>query len=136
VELLCYLFVVRAIPAFLRSDKGPELASRAVRKWVTHAGVETLCVAPGSPRENGHAESCNERLRDELLNRELFLHMAELRYVVERRRMGYNPCRPHRSPGYMNPAALAAGCVGPGSATLHQSQHNEDVRHPLIEAGT
>ena len=99
-------------------------------------GVKTLFVAPGSPWENGYVESFNEKLRDELLNRELFLHMDELRYVVERWRMDYNHYRPHSSLGYMSPAAFAASCVGPDSATLRQSQHNENIRDPLIKAGT
>ena len=136
VELLRYLFVVRGAPAFIRSDNGPECASRAVRKWLAHAGVKTLFVAPGSPWENGYVESFNEKLRDELLNRELFLHIEELRYVVDRWRIDYNHYRPHSSLGYRSPAAFAASYVGPDSATLRQSQHNEDVRHPLIEAGT
>ena len=120
----------------IRSDNGPEFASRAVRKWLTHAGVKTLFVAPGNPWENGYVESFSEKLRDELLNRELFLQIDELRYVVERWWMDYNHYRPHSSLDYMSPAAFAASCVGPDSATLRQSQHNEDVGHPLIEAGT
>jgi len=136
VEVLRYLFAVRGAPSFLRSDNGPEFVSLAVRQWLQHAGVQTLFVAPGSPWENGYVESFNEKLRDELLNRELFLHLEELRYVVERWRMDYNHYRPHSSLGYTSPAAFAASCVGPDSATLRQSQHRSDVRHPLIEAGT
>ncbi len=95
-------------PGFLRSDNGLEVASRAVHRWLTHAGAKTLCVAPASPWENGYVESFNEKLRDELSNRELFLRMDELRYFVERWRMDYNHYRPHSSRGYMSPAAFAA----------------------------
>lgn len=136
VEVLRYLFAVRGAPQFLRSDNGPEFASEAVRKWLEATGTETLFIAPGSPWENGYVESFNDKLRDELLNRELFLHPDELRYVVDRWRMDYNHYRPHSSLGYMSPAAFAASCVEPDSATLRQSQHSNVLRHPLTEAGT
>lgn len=84
----------------------------------------------------GYVESFNEKFRGELLNRELFLHLDELRYVVDRWRMDYNHYRPHSSLRYMSPAAFAATCVEPDSATLHQSQHSNVLRHPLTEAGT
>jgi transposase InsO family protein len=63
---------------------GPEFVSKVVKKWLKATGVDTLYIAPGSPRENGYIESFNSRLRDELLNRELFLSISELRYVVDR----------------------------------------------------
>ena len=97
VELLRYLFAVRGNPAHIRSDNGPEFISGAVQKWLEKAGVETLYIAPGSPWKNGYIESLNSRLRDELLNRELFLSIDELRYVVNRWRMDYNHYRPHSS---------------------------------------
>ena len=136
VEVLRYLFVIRGGPAFIRSDNGPEFASKAVETWLKHTDAKTLFVAPGSPWENGYVESFNEKLRDELLNRELFLHIAEVRYVVDRWRMDYNHYRPHSSLGYMSPAAFAASCFGSDSATLHQPQNNNSGCHPLIEAGT
>jgi putative transposase len=106
-EVLRYLFTVRGEPDFIRSDNGPEFASKAVKKWLEISGVKTLYVAPGSPWENGYVESFNSKLRDELLNRELFLHIDELRYVADRWRMDYNHYRPHSSIGYMAPAAFA-----------------------------
>ena len=115
VELLRYLFLVRGAPAYLRSDNGPEFVSREVTKWLDHAGVKTLFVAPGSPWEHGSVESFNEKLRDELLNRELFLHIDELRYVVDSWRMDYNHYRPHSSLGHMSPAAFAATRAPPSS---------------------
>jgi putative transposase len=108
VEVLRYLFAVRGCPDYIRSDNGPEFVSKAVRKWLKVSGVKTLYIAPGSPWENGYVESFNSKLRDELLNRELFLHIDELRYVADRWRMNYNHYRPHSSLHYMAPAAFAA----------------------------
>ena len=108
VDLLRYLFAVRGEPDYIRSDNGPEFACRAVKQWLQAAGVGTLFIAPGSPWENGYIESFNGKLRDELLNRELFLHIDELRYVVDRWRMDYNHYRPHSVLGYISPAAFAA----------------------------
>jgi len=122
-----YLFTVRGWPKYIRSDNGPEFVSKAVGKWLEVSGVETLYVALGSPWENGYVESFNSRLRDELLNRELFLHIEELRYVADCWRMGYNHYRPHSSLGYMAPAAFAAKCLEQGSATLRLAQDRENT---------
>ena len=127
VEVLRYLFVVRGAPEFIRSDNGPEFVSNAVQKWLENSGVDTLYVAPGSPWENGYVESFNSKLRDELLNRELFLHIDELRYVADRWRMDYNHYRPHSSLDYMAPAAFAAKCLEQGSATLRLPQDKENM---------
>ena len=127
VEVLRYLFAVRGCPAYIRSDNGPEFASKAVQDWLKNTGVDTLYVAPGSPWENGYVESFNSKLRDELLNRELFLHIDELRYVANRWRMDYNHYRPHSSLGYMAPAVFAVKCLEPGSATLRFPQDRENV---------
>lgn len=118
VEVLRYLFAVRGWPKYIRSDNDPEFVSKAVQKWLEVSGVDTLYVAPGSPWENGYVESFNSRLRDELLNRELFLHIDELRYVADRWRMDYNHYRPHSSLGYMAPATFATSCLDQGSALL------------------
>lgn len=136
VEVLRYLFAVRGVPDFIRSDNGPEFTGRAVKRWLRHAKVKTLFVAPGSPWENGYVESFNAKLRDELLNRELFVHIDEVRYVVDRWRMDYNHYRPHSSLDYMAPAAFAANCPGFDSATLRQPQDKDKEFNPLIEAGT
>ena len=120
------VFTVRGEPDHIRSDNGPEFANKAVKRWLTISGVKTLFVAPGSPWENGYVESFNSKLRDELLNRELFLHIDELRYVVDRWRMDYNHYRPHSSLGYMAPAAFAATCLEQGSATLGLTQDKEN----------
>jgi len=126
VEVLRYLFAVRGCPKYIRSDNGPEFISEVVQMWLEKAGVDTLYVAPGSPWENGYVESFNSKLRDEFLNRELFLHIDELRYVADRWRMDYNHYRPHSSLDYMAPAAFAAKYLEQGSATLRLPQDKEN----------
>jgi putative transposase len=127
IDVLRYLFAVRGAPEFIRSDNGPEFISNTVKKFLRNSGVDTLYVEPGSPWENGYIESFNSKLRDELLNRELFLHIDELRYVVDRWRMDYNHYRPHSSLDYMAPAAFAAKCLEQGSATLRLPQDKENT---------
>ena len=134
VRTLAELFAIRGRPGYIRSDNGPEFASRAVRKWLQRTGVGTLFIEPGSPWENGYIESFNGKFRDECLNGELFLSLAEARYVVDRWRMDYNHHRPHSRLNWMTPAAYAASCpklgrpcVPPGSATPHPPEHTENV---------
>jgi len=107
IDQLYYLFLLRGIPEHIRSDNGPEFTAKAIRSWLNKVGVKTLFIEPGSPWENGYIESFNSRLRDELLNGEIFLHIDELRAVVERWRMDYNHYRQHSSLGYMTPAEYA-----------------------------
>jgi putative transposase len=126
IDILRYLFLVRGEPCFIRSDNGPEFTAKKVKKWLKDMDVKTLFIEPGSPWENGYIESFNAHLRDELLDREIFFSMTELRYVVDRWRMDYNHYRPHSSLGYMTPAAYAATCIGPDSATLRQPQCRVD----------
>ena len=104
VEVLRYLFAVRGTPQFIRSDNGPEFVAKEVRKWLGQADVQTLFIAPGSPWENGYVESFNGKLRDELLNREIFYSLKEVQILTERWRREYNTLRPHSSLGYRPPA--------------------------------
>ena len=124
VEVLRYLFAVRGTPKCLRSDNGPEFVAKEVRKWLDQADVQTLFIAPGSPWENGYVESFNGKLRDELLNGELFLSLAEARWVIDRWRLDYNHRRPHSSLDYQTPATYAVGCVIPASATPQPPEHS------------
>ena len=124
VRVLRYLFAVRGVPKHIRSDNGPEFVAKEVRKWLGQADVETLFVAPGSPWENGYVESFNGKLRDELLNRELFLSLEEARWVVDRWRMDYNHHRPHSALDYRTPAVFAADCVLPATATPSPPEHS------------
>ncbi len=111
VETLQYLFAVRGAPGHPRSDNGPEFVAQEVTRWLSRAGVKTLFIAKGSPWENGYVESFKSRFRDELLDRELFLSLAEARWVVDRWRLDYNHRRPHSALDYQTPAAFAARCA-------------------------
>ena len=117
IEVLQYLFAVRGTPKHIRSDNGPEFVSKAVQKWLHQASVGPLYIAKGSPWENGYVESFNGKLRDELLEREIFLSQAEARWVIDRWRLDYNHHRIHSSLNYQTPAAFAAACLLPASAT-------------------
>ena len=127
VGVLQYLFAVRGRPAHLRSDNGPEFVAQAVRRWLAQADVNTLFIAKGSPWENGYVESFNGKLRDELLNRELFLSLEEARWVIDRWRLDYNHHRPHSALDYQTPAAFAAGYVLPASATPQPPEHSRFI---------
>lgn len=98
----------RGAPACIRSDNGPEFIARALRRWLGRAGVETLYVAPGSPWQNGYAESFHARLSDELLEQELWTGLAEARLLTRRWQWSYNVERPHSALGYRTPAEYAA----------------------------
>ena len=104
LERLTWLFVTRDVPEHIRSDNGSEFTATAVRTWLQKVGVQTLFIEPGSPWENGYIESFNGKLRDELLNGEIFYTLTEAKVLVERWRQEYNTVRPHSSLGYRPPA--------------------------------
>lgn len=118
VSPLEYLFEVRGEPAFIRGDNGPEFIAEAVRSWLAGRGAETLYIAPGSPWENAYSQTFNSRLRDELLDREVFETLKEAKVIVEDHRLDYNHRRPHSSLGYQTPAEFAAARIKPGVASL------------------
>jgi transposase InsO family protein len=91
-------------PEYLRSDNGSEFRARIVREWLVIHGVTTLFIAPGSPCENGYVESFTGKLRDELLNGEIFYTIIEAQVLIGRWRREYNQVRPHSSLGYRPPA--------------------------------
>ena len=107
---LQYLFAVRGAPQNIRSDNGPEFIAERVKRWLAAACVDTLYIQKASPWENGYVESFNSRLRDELLNRELFLCLDEARYVLDDWCRDYNQYRPHSSIDWQTPASYAASC--------------------------
>ena len=107
IDQLFNLFILRGIPEHIRSDNGPEFTAKAVRKWLERLGVKTLFIEPGSPWENGYIESFNGKLRDELLNREIFTTLTEAKVLIEDWRREYNQVRPHSSLGYRPPAPEA-----------------------------
>jgi putative transposase len=107
IEVLSQLFITIGIPEHIRSDNGPELTAKALRQWLKDLGVGTLFIEPGSPWENGYIESFNGKLRDELLNREIFTTLWEAKVLIESWRKEYNEVRPHSSLGYLPPAPRA-----------------------------
>jgi putative transposase len=107
IEQLYELFLLRGVPEHIRSDNGPEFTAKAIRKWLERLGVKTLFIEPGSPWENGYIESFNGKLRDELLNGEIFTTLIEAKVLIEQWRREYNQVRPHSSLGYKSPAPEA-----------------------------
>ena len=87
------------------AHNGAEFTATAVREWLSRLGVRTLCIAPGSPWENGYVESLIGKLRDELLDREIFDTLMEAKVLVEQWRCHYNRVRPHSALGYRTPGA-------------------------------
>ena len=104
IDVLSDLFILRGIPGHIRSDNGPEFVAKAVREWITAVGAKTAYIEPGSPWENGYVESFNARLRDELLDGEIFYTLREAQIVIESWRRHFNTIRPHESLGYKPPA--------------------------------
>jgi transposase InsO family protein len=107
MQKLTEMFVERGTPAYLRSDNGPEFSAEHIRAWLGRLGVKTMFIEPGSPWENGYIESFNGKLRDELLNREIFDTVLEARVLAEEYRWEYNTIRPHSSLNYRPPAPQA-----------------------------
>ncbi len=122
LERLAWLFATRDVPKHVRSDNGPEFTANVVRDWLKRIGVRTLFIEPGSPWENGYVESFNGKLRDELLNGEIFYTLREAKVLIERWRKHYNTTRPHSSLGYRPPAPEAIAPVEACSATLRTPQ--------------
>jgi len=107
IDELFNLIIYRGIPEHIRSDNGPEFTAKVVRSWLNRLGVKTMFIEPGSPWENGYIESFNGKLRDELLNREVFTTLEEARVLIEQWRREYNQIRPHSTLGYRPPAPEA-----------------------------
>jgi len=104
IDQLFQLFVFRGIPDYIRSDNGPEFTARSIRKWLNRLGVKTLFIEPGSTWENGYIESFNGKLRDELLDREIFTTLEEANILIKQRRREYNQVRPHSAKNNRPPA--------------------------------
>ena len=104
IDVLADLFIARGTPGFIRSDNGSEFVATAVKGWISGVGAKTAYIEPGSPWENGYVESFNGKLRDELLNTEVFNTLLEARVLIEQWRVHFNTVRPHSSLGYRPPA--------------------------------
>ena len=137
IAVLGYLFLIRGIPGFIRSDNGPEFIADAIKKWLSEKNVQTLYIGPGSPWENGYIESFNGRLRDEDLHREIFHSVKEAKVIVESWQSEYNNHRPHSGLRYMTPAAFATECIASASPAAQPQQYIEqNADNSLIEVGT
>ena len=131
IDVLSDLFILRGIPGHIRSDNGPEFVAKAVRDWITAVGAKTAYIEPGSPWENGYVESFNARLRDELLNGEIFYTLREAQIVIESWRHHFNTIRPHESLGYKPPAPevfVPAFAAWPAALTLPPSGATANVK--------
>jgi len=104
IEALADVMVAKGVPEHLRSDNGPEFVAKAIRGWLAELGVTTLFIEPGSPWENGYLESFNGKLRDELLNGEIFYTLKEAQILTADWRRLYNALRPHSGCGRRPPA--------------------------------
>ena len=119
VDVLSDLFILRGVPEHVRSDNGPEFVAKIVREWIAAVGARTAYIEPGSPWENGYVESFNGKLRDELLDGEVFYSLAEAKVVIEGWRRHYNTTRPHPALGYRPPAPeVALWPVRPTTRTM------------------
>lgn len=123
IDTLRRLFIERGEPEYIRSDNGPEFIAEAIKEWLAISGVKTLYIEPGSPWENAYSESFISRMRDELLERELFVNLKEAQVLLEDYRKHYNCHRPHGALGYLTPTEFAAIEVlaGPGPSEQLES---------------
>jgi len=107
-DLLADAIRSRGVPRHLRSDNGSEFISTKLRQFLKATEIETLYIEPGSPWQNGYGESFNGRLRDELLNAEIFADLLEAKSLASHWRHEYNHQRPHSSLGYAPPSVYAS----------------------------
>jgi transposase InsO family protein len=126
LDILTNLFLTPGVPAYIRSDNGPEFMAQAILRHGEKAGLEMKYIEPGSPWENGYAESFFSRLRDELLNCEEFDNLAEARWFAKQRLHEHNEKRPHSRLGYQTPAEFAAGCANSVRATPSLRSHSRN----------
>ena len=116
IDTLAELFAMRGVPKHIRSDNGPEFIASELRAWLERVGVSTLYIEPGSPWENGYAESFHSRFRDECLALEVFDSLRDARANTAAWKDDYNHRRPHSSLGFQTPAEFAAACAASASA--------------------
>ncbi len=122
IDVLADLFLTHGTAAHIRSDQGPEFIAEAVKAWIAGVGAKTAYIEKASPWENGYVESFNGKLRDELLNGEVFNTLREAQVLIEGWRRHYNRVRPHSSLGYRPPAPetlpLARSHIRSGAGTV------------------
>jgi transposase InsO family protein len=131
IDTLAELFAMRGVPRCVRSDNGPEFIAQAIGRWFEKTGVAALYIEPGSPWENGYAESFHSRLRDEFLGMHEFADLREARRLTAAWREDYNHRRPHSSLGYRTPMEFAAGGANSVRATPSLRRHPRQSKEPL-----
>lgn len=129
VRVLAELVQIHGEPGALRSDNGSEFTAQVVKEWLSAAGISTLYIEPGSPWENGYAESFNSRFRSDFLDREIFRTLQEAQVLSETRRLKHNHKRPHSSLGYKTPAQFAAQWSGEACAPTALRPHHSTMNH-------
>jgi transposase InsO family protein len=129
MEVLDRLFGERGEPGYIRSDNGPEFIAEAIKRWLESCGVKTLYIEPGAPWENAYSETFISRMRDELLDREVFATLKEAQVLAGDYRNHYNHRRPHGALGYLTPAEFAAieALWGQSSAPAEDSKELESI---------
>jgi len=105
--------LLEGTPIYIRSDNGPEMVAKVLRQWLAGLGTKSHYIEPGSPWENGYCKSFNGKLRDELLNGEIFYSLREAQLIIEQSRVHYNTRRPHSALGYRPPAPLTIAPTPP-----------------------
>jgi len=123
IDTLAELFAMRGVPRCIRSDNGPEFIAHAIRRWLAQVDVQALYIEPGSPWENGYAESFHSRVRDEFLALEIFENLRAARELTAAWKEDYNQQRPHGSLGYQTPTEFAAACAASAPAAPALQQH-------------
>ncbi len=140
IDTLAELFAMRGVPQHIRSRpplrggaRGPEFVAVAIRRWLAQVDVEALYIEPGSPWENGFAESFHGRLRDEFLAVEVFESMPSARRLTAAWKEDYNHHRPHGSLGYQTPSQFAAACAAsaPAAPALQQHTRRDEEEAPI-----
>jgi putative transposase len=97
-----------AAPEHIRCDNGPELTAHALRDWCRFGSTGTAYIEPGAPWQNPYVEAFNARVRDELLDLELFDTLAEAKLVIADWHAAYNAEHPHSALAMLSPARFAA----------------------------
>lgn len=141
IEVLRGLFIAHGTPEHMRSDNGPEFIAKALREWLERSAEGPLYIEPGSPWENGYAESFHSKLRDEFLGCEVFESLRDATALGATWRRQYNEVRPHSSLGYVTPAEFARACgpSAPASAAPQpaaRGPHADPTTLTLITTGT
>jgi putative transposase len=121
---------VGGLPEAITVDNGPEFAGRVLDAWAYENGVQLDFIAPGKPTQNGYIESFNGKLRDELLNTEIFFSLPEAQEKLEQYRLDYNTQRPHSSLGYRPPAEYAQRAVRQATSVRSELQN---LTLPLVQ---